>query len=45
MAASDCPKEAVTQHYLGPGHGFGPVASAEMVMFAVFEKRIMMAIE
>ncbi len=35
MAASDCPDETVTQHYLGLNYGFGPVDSAEDVIFAI----------
>jgi hypothetical protein len=33
----DCAKELTTQHHLGLGYGFGPVSSAEAVLFAVFE--------
>ena len=36
--SNDCPEENSTQHYLGPGHGHGPVASEEVVLFAVFER-------
>jgi len=37
MAASECSEEATTQHHLGAAHGYGPVDSAEQVIFAVFE--------
>jgi hypothetical protein len=33
----ECAEEQVTCHYLGIGHGHGPVRSEEQVIFAVFE--------